>query len=87
MSENMNHLVNYPVEVPVIAIFTKFDGLISTAYGELREDDLSIAEAEEKAPQLAEEKLNAAFIGPLEKTKFRPVAHVRLKGETIYHNL
>jgi hypothetical protein len=74
----------YFLAVPVIAIFTKFDGLISTAYGELREDDVDITEAEEKAPQSAERMLNANFIQPLRATKFQPKKYVCLKGELIH---
>jgi hypothetical protein len=69
--------------VPVIAIFTKFDGLISTAYSELRDDEMDIPEAEEKAPQLAERMLNANFIQPLKTTQFQPKNYVCLKGEHI----
>ena len=70
--------------VPVIAIFTKFDGLISTAYGELREDEMDIPQAEKMAPQLAGKMLDVNFIQPLRATKFQPKNYVCLKGELIY---
>jgi GTP-binding protein EngB required for normal cell division len=66
-------------KVPVIAIFTKFDGLITTATGQLRESGLSIRDAKKRAPKEAEDKLNANFIGPLMTTTFPPVAQVHLK--------
>ena len=71
------------LEVPVIAIFTKFDGLITTTNGELRQAGLSIRDAKKQAPTEAENKLKANFIAPLMATTFPPVAHVHLKGELV----
>jgi len=64
-------------KVTVVAIFTKFDGLITTAYNELRKA-LSIKEAKNKRFEKAKEMLNANFIEPLMAAKFRPSDHVRL---------
>jgi len=63
----------------VVAIFTKFDGLVTTAYNELRKH-LGIKEAKNKRFGGAKDKLNANFIEPLMATKFRPSDHVRLDG-------
>ncbi|KAJ6455151.1 hypothetical protein C8R45DRAFT_594438 [Mycena sanguinolenta] len=65
-------------KVPVIAIFTKFDGLVDEAYSELRERGQSILDAKNGAPERAQTMLTSNFIGPLNKTKFRPSDFVRL---------
>jgi len=70
---------NCDVGVPVVAIFTKFDGLVTTAFNELRKE-LNIKEAKNKRLGRAKEMLNTNFIGPLMATKFRPSDHVRLDG-------
>jgi GTP-binding protein EngB required for normal cell division len=67
-------------KVPVIAIFTKFDGLVSTAFGELRDKEkLSIKEAKNKKFGRAQEKLKTHFVDPLQATACRPSAYVRLE--------
>ncbi|KAI0254246.1 hypothetical protein BJV78DRAFT_1280267 [Lactifluus subvellereus] len=64
-------------KVPVIAIFTKFDGLVSTAYGELREiENFSMEEAKNKKFERAQKKLETNFVEPLKAS--RPSAYVRL---------
>jgi len=65
-------------KVPVVAIFTKFDGLISTAYGKLRDENRSLREAQKERFERAKEMLNTNFIEPLKKVTFRPSDHVRL---------
>ncbi|KAF7333945.1 GTP-binding protein [Mycena sanguinolenta] len=69
---------NHSVTVPVIAIFTKFDGLIDQTYGELRDRGKSIPDAKNAAPERAQEILTSNFIGPLSMTKFRPSDFVRM---------
>ena len=72
---------NRRAEVPVVAIFTKFDGLVTTAYNELREEHgMSLREATKNKIKTAEDKLNKYFIQPLMATKFRPSGHVRVDG-------
>ncbi|KAF8231656.1 hypothetical protein L208DRAFT_1275876 [Tricholoma matsutake] len=51
-------------KVPVIAIFTKFDALITTAFGKLRKQ---------------EHKLKEDYIDQLLKSKYKPKKHVWLK--------
>lgn len=70
---------HYDTEVCVVAIFTKFDGLVTMAFSELREK-LGIKDAREMRVDRAQEKLNADFIGPLMATKCPPAGHVRLDG-------
>ncbi|KAF7373075.1 GTP-binding protein [Mycena sanguinolenta] len=64
--------------LPVIAIFTKFDGLIDQAYGELRDRGKSIPDAKNAAPERAQEILTSNFIGPLNTTKFPPSDFVQM---------
>jgi len=59
----------------VIAIFTKFDGLVTMAFNEFC--NLSIDEAQKRGEQ-ARETLNTNLIEPLMATKFRPSDHVQL---------
>jgi hypothetical protein len=74
--------------VPVIAIFTKFDGLVTTAYGELRDiEEFSMKEATNKKFERAQEKLKTNFVGPLEATASRPSAYVRLDGKPASTNI
>ncbi|KAF8179277.1 hypothetical protein K438DRAFT_1843131 [Mycena galopus ATCC 62051] len=67
-------------KVPVIAIFTKFDGLIREAFNELRLGGRgkSIPDAKNEALGQAQAILTSNFIGPLNTTKFRPSDFVRL---------
>ena len=74
--------------MPVIAIFTKFDGLVSTAYSELRDKEkLSIKEAKNKKFERAQEKLKTNFVEPLEATASRPSDYVRLDGKPASRNI
>ncbi|KAJ6471421.1 GTP-binding protein [Mycena sanguinolenta] len=65
-------------KVPVIAIFTKFDGLIQEAFNELRGRGRSLLDAKNGAPHRAEAMLIWHFIEPLNRTKFPPSDFVRL---------
>jgi len=67
-------------KVPVVAIFTKFDGLVSMTYNKLRkgQNKLCINEAKKKRFEQAQETLNTNFIEPLMATTFRPSDHVQL---------
>ncbi|KAJ7784761.1 hypothetical protein B0H16DRAFT_1658200 [Mycena metata] len=65
--------------VPVIAIFTKFDGLVTKAYNELRRGGSKIADAKRKGTEIAQQKLQTDFINTLRKlTKFHPSNNVQL---------
>jgi hypothetical protein len=63
-------------QVPVIAIFTKFDDLISQVYDIDLEDD----ENRTAATKLLEENLQK----PLFASRFPPKAHVCLEGMYLY---
>jgi hypothetical protein len=74
--------------VPVIAIFTKFDGLVTTAFGELRhKEKFSIQEARNRKFERAQEKLKTNFIEPLQVTASRPADYVRLDGKLVGTNI
>jgi hypothetical protein len=58
--------------VPVVAIFTKFDDLITQVYDAERD--------EQQNRQVAETELKKKFRVPLDGFKFPPRAHVRTEG-------
>ncbi|KAF8815628.1 hypothetical protein BYT27DRAFT_7079477 [Phlegmacium glaucopus] len=64
-------------KVPVIAIFTKFDGLVTKAFSKLRET-LNLKEATKKKLEKAAEILSTDFVEPLKVAASRPTAYVRL---------
>jgi hypothetical protein len=64
----------------VIAILSKFDGLITAAQNELRSNGLSIKAARKQAPELADSKLDMYFKQPLKATTFPPAGFVCLTG-------
>ncbi|KAJ7189746.1 GTP-binding protein [Mycena pura] len=64
--------------VPVIAIFTKFDGLITKAFSLLIDDGYIRREALTIRRGKAQEMLTTNFIEPLMSTQFAPSDHVRL---------
>ena len=64
----------------MIAIFTKFDGLITMAFNELREKQ-SIKEAKNKKFEMAESKLKTNFIDPLKAMICGPKDYVLLDGK------
>ena len=72
--------MSYYLEVPVIAIFTKFDGLVTKAFSELRKTH-TINEARKKRLEKATEVLNTDFIEPLKVAASGPIAYVRLEGK------
>ncbi|KZP15285.1 hypothetical protein FIBSPDRAFT_85292 [Athelia psychrophila] len=64
-------------KAPVIVIFTKFDGLVTTSFNELR-GRLGIKEARKQAPAQAEIQLDTLFKKPLQASKFPPTASLHL---------
>ena len=64
----------------MIAIFTKFDGLITMAFNKLREKQ-SIKEAKNKKFEMAESKLKTNFIDPLKAMTRGPKDYVLLDGK------
>ena len=72
----------------MIAIFTKFDGLITMTYNELRKKQ-SIKEAKNKKVEIAESRLKNDFIDPLVTMACGPKDYVRLDGKptSMNHNI
>jgi len=64
-------ILDWPVTVPVVAIFTKFDDLITQVY------DMDIGE--EENIQVAYATLEKKFEMPLKGYKFPPRAYVRFE--------
>jgi hypothetical protein len=67
--------------VPVIAVFTKFDGLITQAYLDHRREGASSTEAKKKHTERAQALLAQQFIQPLMSMKFPPSDYVALAGD------
>jgi hypothetical protein len=75
--------VQYCFQVPVVAIFTKCDGLITKAFNELRLKGSSIGQANKNSADVAAAKLQTNFIAPLLATKFRPSDHLQAASQSI----
>jgi hypothetical protein len=86
MPKESSHMIvtGLSITVPVIVIFTKFDALITTARGALREENRQIKLTELKllAPVRAEEKLNK-IISLLKGRNYFRENYVRLQSEPI----
>ncbi|KAJ7133057.1 hypothetical protein C8R44DRAFT_611079 [Mycena epipterygia] len=65
-------------KVPVIAIFTKFDGLITKAFTQLKAEGLDRKEAKQRQTERAHEMLSTDFIKRLMSTTFCPSEYVRM---------
>ncbi|KAJ7803656.1 hypothetical protein B0H14DRAFT_2384367 [Mycena olivaceomarginata] len=65
-------------KVPVIAIFTKFDGLVTTAFQNLRAEGKTRQEAMADAPNTAQRMLTTDYIDQLKKMNFPPSEYVRI---------
>jgi hypothetical protein len=71
--------------VPAIAIFTKYDGLLTEAFSELKnKQGLGDEDAHHQAPNRAFQMLTANFQGPLKKAEFPPSDFVCLAGDSYY---
>ncbi|KAF8177564.1 hypothetical protein K438DRAFT_1293254 [Mycena galopus ATCC 62051] len=65
-------------KVSVIAIFAKFDGLVTTAFQNLRTEGKTRQEAMADAPNMAKRMLTTDYIDQLKKMNFPPSEYVRL---------
>ncbi|KAJ7733650.1 GTP-binding protein, partial [Mycena metata] len=65
-------------KVPVIAIFTEFDGLATRAFQELRDNGYSRSDSQQGKEQHAERSLTTDFIEPLRARKVPPSDYLRL---------
>jgi hypothetical protein len=66
--------------VPVIAVFTKFDGLVDETFAKLLNNGCSYEEAEERVLLQARETLSTDFEAPLARFKFHPSDCVQMHG-------
>ncbi|KAK7026310.1 GTP-binding protein [Favolaschia claudopus] len=64
--------------LPLVAIFTKSDGLITEAFNGLRATGSSIKNARKLQANRARELLETNFLGPLRSTKYHPAGYVQL---------
>ncbi|KAF8135880.1 GTP-binding protein [Mycena galopus ATCC 62051] len=67
-------------KVPVIAIFTKFDALVTKAFAELKRGGATRQEATAKGNEKALEMLTADFVEPLKSTTFCPSHYLHLSN-------
>src|SRR5262245_15377506 len=71
--------------VPVIAIFTKFDGLEIKCYSDLRDEGRTMAEARNEEAQSARAIFNTHYLPRIMESEFPPKAYVSLKGMAILY--
>jgi serine/threonine-protein kinase TNNI3K len=69
-----------PVAVPVIAIFTKFDAMISEAYRILRETSEDIRQCKKDAPAQAHNDFTTNYLPRIEAALHPPKKHIYLQG-------
>ncbi|KAF7317606.1 hypothetical protein MKEN_00847900 [Mycena kentingensis (nom. inval.)] len=74
-----DNIANY---VPVIVVFTVYNGLLTVAFGQLRKQ-LSIVESRIKKFEKAQELLESRFIEPLKAMRYPPAAFVRIDGDLL----
>ncbi|KDQ17675.1 hypothetical protein BOTBODRAFT_105144 [Botryobasidium botryosum FD-172 SS1] len=70
----------FPADIPVIAVFTKFDALDSAAFTALSGPGVSFEEAKAMAPKHATEKFNAEYLPLVESLAHPPKAVVCLRN-------
>ncbi|KAF7343576.1 GTP-binding protein [Mycena sanguinolenta] len=70
-------------QVPLIVIFTKFDGLVTKAFQQLRGEGKSIRIANAGKIELAQNMLTTNYKDPLKNTAFKPSAYVQLDGGSV----
>lgn len=70
-----------PCQVPLIAIITKFDALVSKAYTELRNKGKSMREAQGLKVKAAQHILEEQFLKRLNNVTHPPAAIVSLGGQ------
>ncbi|KAK7026313.1 GTP-binding protein [Favolaschia claudopus] len=64
--------------LPLVAIFTKFDGLLTEAFNRLRTTGLSIKDARNRQASRAGELLETNFLEPLKSKQYPPAGYVQL---------
>jgi hypothetical protein len=64
----------------VVVIFTKFDARDDIAYGDLREEGISVQDARERAPARAVIDFEKMHLGGLYEKEYPPRVHIYLRG-------
>ncbi|KAG9039783.1 hypothetical protein FRB95_007210 [Tulasnella sp. JGI-2019a] len=67
-------------DVPVVVIFTKLDGLIAKAFGELKKEGLTGTIAHREAPARADQLLQTYFVRPIMEMAHPPMGYVSFRG-------
>ncbi|KAF7343566.1 GTP-binding protein [Mycena sanguinolenta] len=68
----------FKISVPLIVIFTKFDGLVTKAFQQLRAEGKNIRTANAGKVDLAQRMLITNYRDPLNGVSFKPSAYVQL---------
>ncbi|KAF7343586.1 GTP-binding protein [Mycena sanguinolenta] len=68
----------FKISVPLIVIFTKFDGLVTKAFQQLRAEGKNIRTANAGKVELAQRMLITNYRDPLNSVSFKPSAYVQL---------
>ncbi|KAF7343597.1 GTP-binding protein [Mycena sanguinolenta] len=71
-------------KVPLIVIFTKFDGLVTKAFQQLRAEGKKIPTANAGKVELAQRMLTMNYRVPLNGVAFKPSAYVQLDGGSAF---
>jgi len=71
--------------VPVIAVFTKYDGLLTAMFNKLKNGGMNEREADDRSIGDAQMHLEHHFVTPLKQAKFPPSDYLDLSGvSTLY---
>ncbi|KAJ6484734.1 hypothetical protein C8R45DRAFT_999187 [Mycena sanguinolenta] len=73
-------------KVPLIVIFTKFDGLVTKAFQHLRAEGKNIRAANAGKTELAHRMLTTNYRDPLDAATFKPSAYVQLDDMRLEHS-
>ncbi|KAF7343604.1 GTP-binding protein [Mycena sanguinolenta] len=73
-------------KVPLIVIFTKFDGLVTKAFQQLRAEGKNIRTANAGKLELAQRMLTTHYRDQLNHVAFKPSAYVQLDDMRLEHN-
>ncbi|KAJ6484717.1 hypothetical protein C8R45DRAFT_999099 [Mycena sanguinolenta] len=73
-------------KVPLIVIFTKFDGLVTKAFQQLRGEGKNIRTANSEKAELAQRMLTTNYRDQLNAATFKPSAYVQLDDMRLEHS-
>ncbi|KAF7343569.1 GTP-binding protein [Mycena sanguinolenta] len=76
----------FKISVPLIVIFTKFDGLVTKAFQQLRAEGKKIPAAHAGKVQLAQQMLTTNYRNQLNSVEFKPSAYVQLDDMRLEHS-